>query len=167
METPRIQASWITATSERLLAHLARLQERREVGPPPQLRYPQGQSAEPGVERAVTVAVAVDQPVRRALVPAGADQASHIVLHQDLQHRLGDGAQEVAVTGLLQQLGQWQSVLGRRVLRRLAVKPRNSTLAAESDDRRAGVPAAHLRPTRGGRCGPPPPVAKFHHQRGR
>ena len=100
-------------------------------------------------------------------MPSGADQAVHIALHQDLQHRLGDGAQEIAVTGLLQQLGQWQSVLGHRVLRRLGVKRRNSTLAANPDDRLAGVPAASLRQTRDGRCGAPPPVANFHHQRGR
>lgn len=100
-------------------------------------------------------------------MPAGADQAFHIALHQDLQHRLGDGAQEVPVAGLLQQLGQWQSVLGHRVLRRLGLKRRNSTLAVEPDDRRAGDPAARLRQTRDGRCGKPPPVLNFHHLRGR
>ena len=128
---------------------------------------PVDRAAIDGVERAVTVAVTVVQLVGRACVPSGADQAFHIALHQDLQHRLGDGAQKVAVTGLLQQLGQWQSVLGHQVLRRLGVKRRNSTLAAEPDDRRAGVPAARLRQTRGGRCSAPPHAAKFHHHRGR
>ena len=128
-----------------LLAHLARLQERREVGPLPQLRHPQGQRAEPRVEGTVTVAVPVVQPVGRALVPAGTDQALHIALHQDLQHRLGDGAQKVSVAGLLQQLGQWQSVLGHRALRRLGVRRRNGTLAAGPDDRLVSDPAARLR----------------------
>jgi hypothetical protein len=48
-------------------------------------------------------------------VAPDADQALHVRLHQELQHRFGHGAQEVAVSGLLQQLGQWQSVVGHRV----------------------------------------------------
>ena len=90
-------------------------------------------------------------------MPADADQAFDIGLHQDLQHRLGHGAQEVAVAGLLHQLGQCQSLLGHRGLPRSQVKPRNSTLAERPDDHLAGDPAARLRQTRGGRCGAPPP----------
>ena len=67
-----------------------------------------------GVERAVAIPVAVVQPLGRALVPSGADQALGVALHQDLQHRFRDGAQEVAVAGLLQPLGQEQPALGRR-----------------------------------------------------
>jgi hypothetical protein len=63
-------------------------------------------------------------------VPSRADQPFHVALHQNLQHRLGDGTQEVAVAGLLQQFGKWQAVVGHRDLRGLGVKPRNSTLAA-------------------------------------
>src|SRR5918911_447219 len=37
-------------------------------------------------------------------------------LRQQLQHGFRHAAQEVAFTGLLQQLGGWQSVLGHRVL---------------------------------------------------
>jgi len=48
-------------------------------------------------------------------VPAGADQALHVGLHQELDHGLGHRSQEVALAGLLQQLGQWQSVLGHRI----------------------------------------------------
>ena len=39
-------------------------------------------------------------------MPGNADQAFNIGLHQKLQHRLGHRAQEVAVAGLLHQLGQ-------------------------------------------------------------
>jgi hypothetical protein len=79
-------------------------------------------------------------------VPASPDQALGIRLHQQLQHRLRHAAQEVAFTGLLQQLGQWQSLLGHRSS--VQVKPRNSTLA--------GRPDGHLTAP-----------ANFHHQRGR
>ena len=98
---------------------------------------------------------------------AHADQALHVRLHQQLQHRLGDGTQEVAVAGLLQQLGQCQSLRGHRGLPRSQVKPRNPTLAEYPDDRLAGDPGARLRQTLGGRCSAPPPVANFHHHRGR
>jgi hypothetical protein len=36
-------------------------------------------------------------------MPAGPDQALDVGLHENLQHRLGDSAQEVAGVGLLQQ----------------------------------------------------------------
>jgi hypothetical protein len=39
-------------------------------------------------------------------VPAGTDQAFHVGLHQQLHHRLRHAAQEVAVTGFRQKLGQ-------------------------------------------------------------
>ncbi len=100
---------------QRLLRGLPRLQERREVGRPgPQLRHPQLQGPEPGVEGPLAVAVPVGLALRRALVAGGADQALHVGLHQELQHRLGHGTEEVAIAGLLQQLGQWQSRLGHR-----------------------------------------------------
>jgi len=75
------------------------------------------------------MAVAVGEPLRRALVAPGPDHALDVGLHQQLQHRLGDRAQEVAVVGLLQQLDQCHSVLGHRVLHRSRVKRSNSTLA--------------------------------------
>jgi hypothetical protein len=77
--------------------------------------------AEPRVERAVAETVAVVQPLAGAFVPPGADQALDIGLHQHLQHGLGDAAQEVTVSCFRQELGQWQSVLGHRVLDRLGV----------------------------------------------
>jgi len=39
-------------------------------------------------------------------VPTRADQAVHIRLHQQLHHGLRDTAQEIAISGFGQQLGQ-------------------------------------------------------------
>jgi hypothetical protein len=66
------------------------------------------------------------------------DQRRSIGLHQHLQHRLGDAAQEVAIAALRQQLGQWQSLLGHRVLGR------------------SGVGASQLHPSRQVRWPPQP-----------
>ena len=103
---------------QRLLGRLARLQERREVGTLAQLGDAQLQRAEPRVERAVAIAIAVVQPLGAAFVAAGADQPFDIGFHQDLQHRLGHGSQEIAVAALLQQLDKRHSVVGHRVLGR-------------------------------------------------
>ena len=73
-------------------------------------------------------------------MPAGADQPLDIGFHQDLQHRLRHGSQEIAVAALLQQLGQRHSLVGHRVLGGLGVKCCNSTLA--------GPPGDHLSLTR-------------------
>jgi len=54
-------------------------------------------------------------------VPPGADQTFDIGFHQDLQHRLRHGSQEIAVAALLQQLNQRHSVVGHRVLGQLGV----------------------------------------------
>jgi hypothetical protein len=131
---------------ERLLAHLPGLEEGREVAALAELGDAQLQGPEPGVERALAVAVAPVQPLRGALVPARADQSLHVRLHEELQHGLGDGAQEVGIPGLLQQLGEWQSVLGHRSSVR--VERRNPTLAGRAD--------GHLTS-----------AANFHHDRGR
>ena len=74
------------------------------------------------------------------------DQPFRICFHQELQHCLRHAAQEVALASLLQELGQWQSVLGHRSS--VQVKRRNSTLAGRSDD--------HLTAS-----------ANFHHKSGR
>jgi hypothetical protein len=73
-------------------------------------------------------------------VPPGADQPFDIGLHQDLQHRLRHGSQEIAVTALLQQVNQRHSVVGHRVLGQLGVGCCNTTLAA--------LPGDHLSLTR-------------------
>jgi len=108
---------------QRLLGGLARLEERREVRPLAQLRDAQLERSEARVEAALAVAVAVIEPIGAALVPAGADQPFDIGFHQDLQHCLRHGSQEIAVAALLQQLGQRHSVIGHRVLGQLGVKP--------------------------------------------
>lgn len=56
----------------------------------------------------------------------------HIGLHQDLQDRLGEAAQEVAVVGLLQRLDQCHSVVGLGVLS-AQVEVRKLTLAVSLD----------------------------------
>ncbi len=55
-------------------------------------------------------------------MPPGADQAFDIGFHQDLQHGLRNGSQEIRVAALLQQLDQRHSFVGHRVLGRLWVK---------------------------------------------
>jgi hypothetical protein len=98
-------------------------------------------------------------------VPASADQPFNIGFHQDLQHRLRHGSQEISIAALLQQLGQRHSVVGHRVLGQLGVKRRNSTLAA--------LPGDHLSLTRapGSKFWGIPPDARlppnFHHDQGR
>jgi hypothetical protein len=49
-------------------------------------------------------------------VSSGADQPLDIGFHQDLQHRLRYGSQEIGVAALLQQLDKRHSVVGHRVL---------------------------------------------------
>jgi hypothetical protein len=100
-----------------LLGGLAGLQEGREVASLAELGDAELEQAEAGVERAVPVSVAVVGPLGAALVAAGADHALHVRLHQDLQHALHHGPEEVAVAGLLQQLHECHSVVGHRGLR--------------------------------------------------
>jgi hypothetical protein len=103
---------------QRLLRALAGFEKRREIAPLPQLWDAQLQCAEPGVEGALAIAVAPGGPLAAALVAPGADHPLDVGLHQQLQHRLGHGSQKIAITGLLQQLGQHQSLFGHRVLSR-------------------------------------------------
>jgi len=103
---------------QRLLRALAGFEKGRKVAALPQLWDAQLQRAEPSVEAAVAVAVAPRRPLAAALVAPGTDQPLVVVLHQQLQHRLGHRSQKIAVAGLLQQLGQHQSLFGHRVLSR-------------------------------------------------
>src|SRR5918912_766846 len=59
---------------------------------------------------------AVIEPFGAALVPTGPDQPFDIGFHQDLQHRLSDGSQEIAIAALLKQFDKRHSLLGHRVL---------------------------------------------------
>lgn len=114
---------------QRLLGGLARLEEAGEVGSGPQLRDLQVERPEPGIERAVAIAVAPGATLAGSFVPAGTDQAIGVGLHDDLQHALGHGAQKVAVSALRHQLGKGYSVVGHRgSTPRLGVKSDNSTL---------------------------------------
>jgi hypothetical protein len=99
---------------ERLFRTLPRFEEGREITPLPQFRDAQLQRAEPGVEGALAIAVAPRRALAAALEAAGADQPLHVGLHQQLQHGLGHGAQEIPFAGLLQQLGQRHSFVGHR-----------------------------------------------------
>ena len=89
-----------------LLGRLARLEERRKIAALAELRDPELQSAEPGVERAIAVAVAVCRALAGSLVAPGADDALDVGFHQQLHDGLGDAAQEIAITGFGQQFGQ-------------------------------------------------------------
>ena len=53
---------------------------------------------------------------------ASTNQAFDIGLHQDLQHRLGNGSQKIAIAALLQQVNKRHFVVGHRVLGGLWVK---------------------------------------------
>lgn len=55
--------------------------------------------AQPGVEAALAMAVAVGAAFARPLVAPGRDQPVHVGLHQVLQDHLGEATQEVAIVG--------------------------------------------------------------------
>jgi hypothetical protein len=103
----------------------------------PQLRDPQAERAEPRLEAAIAVAVAVIEPIGRALVAAGADQALDIGFHQDLQHCLRHRSKEVTLATLLQQLDKRHSVIVHRVLGGSRVKGCNFTVAHLPGDHRS------------------------------
>src|SRR5436190_20382313 len=104
VETPPIQASWITAISAFLA--LASFEKRREITSLSQLWDTQLQRPEAGVEGAVAVPIAPGGTLAAALVAPGADQPLDVGLHQQLQHCLRHGSQKIALASLLQQLGQ-------------------------------------------------------------
>ena len=119
VDTPGRDAAdpgFLDRRDQRLLGGLARLQEWRKVRTLAQLGDAQAQRAEPGIEAALAIAVAIVEPVAGALVPAGTDQPFDIGFHQDLQHALRHGSQEVTIAALLQQLDKRHSLFGHRVL---------------------------------------------------
>jgi hypothetical protein len=73
---------------QRLLRHLAGLEERREEAALPQLRDAHLQRAQLRVERTIAVTIAPGRALAAALVAPGANQAVDIGFHQQLQHRL-------------------------------------------------------------------------------
>ena len=66
----------------------------------------QVERAEPTVERPVAIAVAPRAAVAGAFVPPRVDQAVDVGLNDNLQHALGNAAQEIAVSGLRHELGK-------------------------------------------------------------
>src|SRR5512144_2491265 len=116
VETPPIQASWMTDTS----AFSTVRRGSRKPGkydPLAQFRDAQAERAQPRLQRPVAITVAAGEPIGRSFVPAGADQRFDVGVHDDLQHRLGQRTKEIAVVGLLNCFDQRHSVLGHRVLR--------------------------------------------------
>ena len=83
-----------------------RLEEAGEVGAGPELGDLQVERTEARIEAAVAVAIAPGRAVTGALVPPRADHAVDIGFHDQLQHALGDAAQENAISGLRHQLGK-------------------------------------------------------------
>ena len=61
--------------------------------------------------------VAPGRALAAAFVPAGADQAFDIGLHDQLKDGRGDAAQEISLIVLCQKLGQVHVGLGHRGLR--------------------------------------------------
>ena len=72
---------------------------------------------ETGIERALTIPVPPCRSFAAALVAPSTDQAVDIGLHDQLQHRLGDSAKEIALVMLGHKLGQVHVRLGHRGLR--------------------------------------------------
>ena len=89
-----------------------RLQEKGEVAPLPQLGDAQLHGPSPGFPVAITVAVALDQPLGALLAMSGAGQAAHFQLHQTLRAIADHLAQKVSVRALLHQRPQVHHVVG-------------------------------------------------------
>lgn len=95
-----------------LLRGPTRLEKAGEIRSLPQLGHPQVQSAQPGLQLAIAIAVPVCLAPVTTLKAAGADHAFDVMLHQRLEHRLRHGAQEIALIVLLQKLDQRHVGLG-------------------------------------------------------
>jgi hypothetical protein len=100
----------------RALHRPARLQKAGKVRSLAQLRDAQVERTEPRLQRPISIAVAVGKPPVRAFMPACADQCLDVSVHDDLQHRLSQRTQEIAVVGLLYRFNQRHSLFGHRVL---------------------------------------------------
>jgi hypothetical protein len=113
---------------EGLLSHPARLQEAWEVAALPELGDAQLDRPGARLPNAIAVAVALRQPLRRALAIAGAGQALYLEFHQAFGGEADHLAQEIGVGALLQQLAKGDAVVGHRRGLRSAVAGRNPTL---------------------------------------
>ena len=90
---------------QRLFRHLPGLEKAREVAALPQLRHPEVQRSQPGIERAFPMAIPPGGAVLCAFVPPRTDQALNIGLYKQLQDGLRYAPQEIPLIILLQKLG--------------------------------------------------------------
>ena len=79
-----VDVGFLHHRQQRLLGPAARLQQRREVGPRPDLRDRQVDGPDAGVPRADPRAIPVRRPILAALVALRADQRRDLRLHQRL-----------------------------------------------------------------------------------
>ena len=97
---------------QRLFRHLPGLKEAVEVAALTQFGDFQVKRANAGVERSISISITPRRSVLGSLVAARADQAVHIGLHQQLKNGFCDGAQEIALIMLLQELNNIYTGLG-------------------------------------------------------
>lgn len=70
--------------------------------------------AGPGLPVAIAVAVALDQPLGRALTVPRPGQALHLQLHQPFSSKANHLAQQVGIRALLQKPTKGHPVIGHR-----------------------------------------------------
>lgn len=81
----------------RLLGHSPGLQDDREVGAVPQLGVAQQDRTGPSLPVAVTVTVALDEPLRALLAASGTGQSANVQLHQPLGGNADRLAKQIGV----------------------------------------------------------------------
>ena len=101
---------------QRLLDGPARFQERREVAALAQLRHLEIDSADPGLQRSVAVAVPAVDPLGRPGMKAGAARRLRFQVHQPLQGKGQHVFQKIGVAALFEKLGNCHSGIGHRGL---------------------------------------------------
>ena len=109
-----LDVSLLDHRGQRLLGHPPWLQEAGEVAPFPQLRDFQLDRAGAGLPDPVPVAVAVVDPLRRALAVSRAGQPLHLERHQPLGRKADHLAKQIGVGTLLQKPPQGHHVIGHR-----------------------------------------------------
>ena len=104
---------------QRLLGEPPRLQEAGEIAALPELRDAQLDGPGPGLPIAITIAVALRQPVRALLPVASPGQAGDLHLHQAFGGEADHLAQHIRVGGLLDQRLQVHHLVGHRSVPRI------------------------------------------------
>jgi hypothetical protein len=101
---------------ERLLGQAPRLEQAGEVGALAQLRNAQLDGAGPRLPEAITITIALREPLGALLAVAGPGQAGHLQLHQPFGRKADHLAQEIAERDRqLVDVGQDLVASGRRV----------------------------------------------------